>query len=102
MLHPLSQQGELPSLVMLSPISILSRIHNAYLLASAWNIVSETFMELAQEGLTDKNVKTRLKADESFRARYLALYDMVKVLVNISQSKFSVLATTARKIDHSP
>lgn len=54
-------------------------------------------MELAQEGLTDKNVKLKLKSDEKFRVRYLALYDMVNVLVNISQAKFSVLATTARK-----
>lgn len=54
-------------------------------------------MELAQEGLTDKNVKLKLKSDEKFRARYLALYDMVNILVNISQAKFSVLATTARK-----
>jgi hypothetical protein len=98
-LHLLSRPGELVNFAAFTTqTSITSRIHNAYLLASSWNIVSEIFMELAQEGLTDKTVKLKLKGDEKFRGRYLALCDMVSVLVNISQAKFSVLATTARKL----
>jgi hypothetical protein len=73
------------------------RIHNAYLLASAWKIVLDTLYELGEDGLSDKTVKMQLKNDESLRSRYLVLYDMVNVLVNTSQAKFSVLATTTRK-----
>ena len=77
---------------------LLPRIHNAYLLASAWKIVSETLYELAEDGLTDQGIKSQLRSHENLRARYLVLYDMVNVLVNLSQAKFSVLATTTRKI----
>jgi hypothetical protein len=77
---------------------LLRRIHNAYLLASAWKIVSDTLHELAQEGLTDEKIKMQLRNNESLRARYLVLYDMATVLVNLSQAKFSLLATTTRKI----
>jgi hypothetical protein len=77
---------------------LLYRIHNAYLLASAWKIVMETLHELARDGLTDETIKIQLKNNQKLRARYLVLYDMVTELVNLSQAKFSVLATTTRKI----
>ena len=66
------------------------------MLASAWNIVSDTLNGFAIEGLTDKNIKTKLKDDKDMRQRYLVLYDMVNILVNMCQIKFSVLATTTR------
>jgi len=66
------------------------------MLASAWNIVSDTLNEFAIDGLTDKNIKTKLKNDKDMRERYLVLYDMVNIIVNMCQVKFSVLATTAR------
>lgn len=66
------------------------------MLASAWRIVSETLNGLAIDGLTDKNAKTKLKNDSALRARYLVLFDIVKVLVKLDQDRFSVLATTAR------
>ncbi|KAF5380464.1 hypothetical protein D9615_004625 [Tricholomella constricta] len=72
----------------------LCRIHNAYMLASAWKLVSETLAQLTIDGLTDGTVKSQLKNNASMRTRYLVLYDLVRILVNISQSKFSVLATT--------
>lgn len=74
--------------------TVSTKIHNAYLLASAWKIVSETLHELAQEGLTDQTIKMQLRRNENLRARYLVLYDMVNLLVNLSQAKFSLLATT--------
>ena len=66
------------------------------MLASAWNIVSDTLNGFAIDGLTDKNIKTKLKDDHDLRKDYLVLYDMVNNLVNMCQVKFSVLATTAR------
>ena len=66
------------------------------MLASAWNIVSDTLNGFAIDGLTDKNIKSKLRDDTDIRQRYLVLYDMVSNLVNMSQVKFSVLATTAR------
>jgi hypothetical protein len=71
------------------------------MLASAWRIVSETLNGLAIDGLTDKNVKTKLKNDPNLRARYLVLFDIVKILVKMDQDRFSVLATTARAYKYS-
>ena len=75
----------------------LYSIHNTYVLASAWSIVLETLRELDDAGLSDSNVKTQLRKDHKLRSRYLVLYDMVGVLANMSQAKFSVLSTTTRK-----
>lgn len=66
------------------------------MLASAWNIVSDTLNGFAIDGLTDRNIKSKLRDDNDIRQRYLVLYDMVNILVNMCQVKFSVLATTAR------
>ena len=66
------------------------------MLASAWNIVSDTLNGFAIDSLTDKNIKAKLKDDKDMRERYLVLYDMVNILVNMCQVRFSVLATTAR------
>jgi hypothetical protein len=75
---------------------LVCRIHNTYMLASAWNIVSVTLNGFAMDGLADTNIKKKLRDDKDFRQRYLVLYDMVNVLVNMCQDKFSVLATVAR------
>lgn len=66
------------------------------MLASAWNIVSDTLNGFAIDGLTDSNIKKKLRDDTDIRRRYLVLYDMVNILVNMCQDKFSVLATAAR------
>ncbi|TFK44345.1 hypothetical protein BDQ12DRAFT_672818 [Crucibulum laeve] len=72
-----------------------TRIHNTYMLASAWKIIKDTLHDLQKQGISDKNVKLKLKNDPALRDRYLVLYDIVNVLVNMSQARFSVLATTA-------
>jgi len=72
------------------------RIHNLYMLAAGWRVVRDTLIEFAVSGLADDNVKTKLKNNHQFRQRYLTLYDMVGILVHLSQSQTSVLATTTR------
>lgn len=72
------------------------RIHNVYMLATGWRIVHDTLIKFAVSGLADDNVKTKLKNNHQFRRRYLTLYDMVGILVHLSQSQTSVLATTTR------
>jgi len=67
------------------------------MLASAWKLVSETLNDLAIDGITDKNVKLKLKNDANMRERYMVLYDIVNVLVDMSQDRFSLLATTTRE-----
>ncbi|KAF8904426.1 hypothetical protein CPB84DRAFT_1727744 [Gymnopilus junonius] len=74
--------------------AVATKVHNAYMLASAWRLVSDSLNELAIDGLTDKNVKAKLKNDPDIRARYLVVYDMVNDLITMSQNRFSVLATT--------
>ncbi|KAI0074642.1 hypothetical protein K474DRAFT_1665173 [Panus rudis PR-1116 ss-1] len=74
---------------------VASKIHNAYMLASAWKIVWKTLKELSNSGLNDDNVRQRLKSDGGLRAKYLVLYDTVNILADASQSKFALLATTA-------
>ncbi|KAG6813367.1 hypothetical protein H0H92_011633 [Tricholoma furcatifolium] len=74
---------------------VATKIHNTFMLASAWKLVCETLAQLAVHGVTDASIKSQLKNNQGLRARYLVLYDLVNDLINISQSKFSVLATTA-------
>lgn len=69
------------------------------MLASAWKLVSESLNTLANQGVTDSNIKAKLKTDRSIRDHYLVIFDMVNVLVNMSQARFSVLATTTRKLN---
>ncbi|KAI0093110.1 hypothetical protein BDY19DRAFT_989781 [Irpex rosettiformis] len=73
---------------------VSSRIHNTYMLASAWRLVGLT---LTQEIDTDKDSRIRdiLGKNPQFRAQYLVLYDMVNILVSLGQQKFAQLATTA-------
>jgi len=66
------------------------------MLASAWKIVSDSLNDLAIDGVTDKNIKNKLKSNSDIRERYLVIYDMVGDLVLMSQSRFAVLATTTR------
>ena len=75
----------------------LSRIHNTYMLASAWKLVSETLYDLAELGVTDGTIKSQIRNNGVNRARYLVLYDLVNILVSMGQARFSVLAMTTRK-----
>ncbi|TRM69506.1 hypothetical protein BD626DRAFT_533140 [Schizophyllum amplum] len=79
---------------------VATRIHNAYLLASAWKIASDTLALLAREGLEDRTVKQQLKSNEKMRSRYLVLFDMVGHLVDMTQTKFAVLATKSPHYAH--
>ncbi|KIM45307.1 hypothetical protein M413DRAFT_441989 [Hebeloma cylindrosporum] len=73
---------------------VATRIHNSYMLASAWKIVSDSLNALAVDGVSDRNIKMKLKSNPDIRERYLVLYDTVNVLVKMSQDRVSVLATT--------
>ena len=65
--------------------------------ASAWRLAFKTLCELEAAGLDDTVIRQQLKNDVAIRSRYLILYDLVNLLVNMSQQKFSVLAITTRK-----
>ncbi|KAL0068782.1 hypothetical protein AAF712_004111 [Marasmius tenuissimus] len=73
---------------------ISNRIHNAYMVASAWKLVADTLCELEEDGLDDSRVVKQLTDKPEIRGRYLILYDMINNLVDIHQTKFAVLATT--------
>jgi hypothetical protein len=67
------------------------------MLASGWRIVSETLNNLTMNGVRDENIKSKLEKNPILRDQYLVLCDMVNTLVELSQNRFSVLATTARR-----
>ncbi|KAJ6500171.1 hypothetical protein C8R47DRAFT_1211730 [Mycena vitilis] len=73
---------------------VSTKIHNTYMLASAWKIVSDTLHDLEDEGLDDSAVKMQLKNDAAIRSKYLFLFHFVNTLVKMTQERFSVLATT--------
>lgn len=77
--------------------SMFFRLHNSYMLASAWKIVSETLDSFAVNGVRDENIKNKLKNDPILREQYLVVCNIVNTLVELSQNKFSVFATTARR-----
>lgn len=66
------------------------------MLASAWKLASEALSKFATSGITDHNIKNKLKGDVGFRNEYMVLWDMVNTLVDLSQNRFSVLATATR------
>ncbi|KAF6763057.1 hypothetical protein DFP72DRAFT_1030216 [Ephemerocybe angulata] len=72
-----------------------TRVHNTYMVASAWRIITDNLKRLSREGVTDSNIKSKLKTDDALRQRYLVLYDMVGKLVDIFHKRVSVLATTS-------
>ncbi|PPQ87476.1 hypothetical protein CVT25_008212 [Psilocybe cyanescens] len=74
---------------------VATRVHNTYMLASSWKIASDILNGMAEDGLSDRNVKMMLESKPDMRDRYLALYNMVDELVTMSQERFAVLATTA-------
>lgn len=70
-----------------------SRVHNSYMVASAWQIVYSTLDELQKEyGLSDATIKRQLASSERMRSRYLALYHLTDQLVEAAQMNFSNLA----------
>ena len=66
-----------------------------YMLASAWSLVWMWLEKLAEYGLEDSAVKSRLRRDETFRSIYLVLYHLVQVIAEAEQRKFAILATSA-------
>ncbi|KAJ7647049.1 hypothetical protein FB45DRAFT_892185 [Roridomyces roridus] len=74
---------------------VANKIHNTYLLASAWRIVSDTLHDLEDENLPDAaEAQLHLKRDEALRNKFVFLYQFVSSLVKMTQERFSVLATT--------
>ncbi|KAJ7902148.1 hypothetical protein B0H14DRAFT_1271645 [Mycena olivaceomarginata] len=88
-----AKQDPTPTATAMAKV-VATKIHNAYMLASAWKIVADTLHDLEDEGLTDLNVKTLLKNNEALRSKYLSLFHFVNILVGMTQERFSVLATT--------
>lgn len=72
------------------------------MLAGGWKLVLEILGDLKRQGLSEKSPYAQLRLDESLRARYLELYDMLNRLADLGQTKLSVLATTtgARVTSH--
>ncbi|KAF8348288.1 hypothetical protein F5887DRAFT_880568 [Amanita rubescens] len=94
-LSALQNPSYIASIIATRQVDVIEpMIHNLYMLAAGWRIVRDTLIEFAVSGLADDNVKTKLKNNHQFRQRYLTLYDMVGILVHLSQSQTSVLATT--------
>ncbi|EKM80649.1 hypothetical protein AGABI1DRAFT_105632 [Agaricus bisporus var. burnettii JB137-S8] len=71
---------------------IATRIHNQYMMTSAWKIVRNIIRELVQRGMSNKNYKAVLRNDKKIRSLYLALTHMVDLMVEINQQRFSMLA----------
>ncbi|KAF5351689.1 hypothetical protein D9756_007604 [Leucocoprinus leucothites] len=69
-----------------------TKIHNQYMMASAWRMVGNILRELIGRGTSNKNVKALLKNDNRIRGLYFALFRMVEVMVDINQQRFSGLA----------
>ncbi|KAG1731502.1 uncharacterized protein EDB91DRAFT_1058741 [Suillus paluster] len=73
---------------------IAIRIHNTYMVASAWKIVLDSLRALEKSGLDDATAHIQLQKDQGLLSRYLIVCDLVSNLVDLGQKKFSVLATT--------
>lgn len=98
MWRPSSQSGTLSDAPFLtgSIICRLCRIHNTYMVASAWKVVLDSLRTLEKSGLNDATAHIQLQKDQGLLSRYLIVCDLVSNLVDLGQKKFSVLATTTR------
>jgi hypothetical protein len=99
MWRPSSQSGtssDAPFLIGSIIICRLCRIHNTYMVASAWKIVLDSLRALEKFGLSDATAHIQLQKDQGLLSRYLVVCDLVSNLVDLGQKKFSVLATTTR------
>ncbi|KAJ7072063.1 hypothetical protein C8F01DRAFT_1102364 [Mycena amicta] len=76
--------------------TVATRIHNVYMLASAWKLVADTLQDMEDLGMNDDvDIKVQLLRDLDLRAKYLAVYHFLDhTLVKFLQERFSVLATT--------
>lgn len=74
----------------------LFRIHNAYMLASAWKIIGNTLRDFVDAGLDGSATRPLLKTDSDLRSKFIVLYDIVNVVAQAGQAKFALLVTTAR------
>ncbi|KDQ57640.1 hypothetical protein JAAARDRAFT_35330 [Jaapia argillacea MUCL 33604] len=73
---------------------VATRVHNSYMLASAWKIVRDTLHELDDEGLRQDRVRVDVRRNERLRSLYLVMYDMVNIIVETYHANFRVLVTT--------
>lgn len=90
-------------------VDLVIRVHNSFMLASAWRIIREYTLVFEEEyrldnAVGDAGVRKELRNNDELRTEYLVLCDIAKTLVDIAQNKFSQLATQARKLklDHLP
>ncbi|TFY60551.1 hypothetical protein EVJ58_g5078 [Rhodofomes roseus] len=74
---------------------VASRIHNAYMMASAWCLIGDFLRDFADAGVEDKSVKMKLQKDPELRTRYLILYDIVNIVAQAAQDNIGLLATSA-------
>lgn len=79
-----------------------TRIHNLYMLASAWKILGNMLRELIHRGMTSKNARALLKNDLRMRNLYLASVRMIELVVDINQQRFSVLALNSSMFSSEP
>lgn len=94
---PSSRPGMLSFRAIILPhVQVYCSVHNAYMIASGWRIVLDTLRGLAKSGLKDSTALAQLQQNPSLCSRYLALCDILNILVNLAQIHFSVLATTTR------
>lgn len=77
-------------------------IHNSYMLASGWKIVTELIKVMESTGLHDSHVREQLRQSEKIRRYYLLTVDLVKRLVQLSQHYLRIIASKTRKFKSGP
>ncbi|KIY44417.1 hypothetical protein FISHEDRAFT_30122, partial [Fistulina hepatica ATCC 64428] len=70
---------------------VVTKIHNSYMIASAWKLVTDMIQDLIDNGVEDSTLAINLKSSPTIRNQYLVLWDLVNVLVEICHSLFAVL-----------
>jgi len=65
------------------------------MLASAWKTVRDRLELLEKEGVVNSQIRSQLAKNAHLRKEYLAVYDILGVLIDALQARFSLLAATA-------
>jgi hypothetical protein len=73
------------------------RIHNAYLLAASWKVVSNVLQDLKARDLQDANVRKQLTNSVHMRDAYLLVVDTIAMLSSLVQQELSLAVVGSSK-----
>lgn len=81
-------------------LSLRNRIHNVYLLAASWKVVSNVLQDLKARDLQDARVRKQLSESVFMRDSYLLVVDTIAMLRTLAQQELSLAVVGSSRYSH--